>query len=854
MEHDLEREVRLHIELETEQNIRRGMTPEDAARKARIAFGGVDAHMEAVRDEHPLHLLDTLAQDLRYALRQIRRSPAFALTAVLVLSLGIGAATAVTTIVEHVLHRSLPYPDADRIVFVTEAGDKGDPMLTSWPNFADWREQARTVSRLSAFMTTPNDPMVVGGQPLRGSIQYVSADFFGLFGVAPVAGRVLRADENVPGGPQVAVISERLWRNYLASHPLDGTVTLNLLGAIYSVVGVLPAGFHVLDAADVWLGAGQGPVQVRGAGNYWVAGRLGPAASVQSAGRELDAIAGQLKKIHGDESVSSSVVITPLLDRVVAGARQPLLALLGAALFVLVVTAASIAMMQLARGASRDREMLIRTSLGASRSRIGRQLFTEQLVLAVMGCTGGIAIAAASVGAIRRYGAGLVPRLEEVRVDGWALLGALVMTALAAVLFGLVPMLRLIRRPVIGASAMAQARRSGGKLSVLVSVQAAVAVLLLTGASLLVTSLYRVLTVDLGYDRHGVVSVTVPLNGDRYNDLSQRIAMADRLRHSLGEIPGAGTVALSSQLPYQRGGNRGPILVPPFGDPNAQSSWASIATLRVVSENYFSVMGVPLLRGRMLGASDGPGTKSVVINRALAQKLWPGVDPLGRQLRALADQRGDTLTVVGVVADARDWRSADGSQQEIYLTIDELPQIAWQLNAVYRPSVDPVSTMAEAARKVRSLDPDIAPDIRTLDAAITESIADRRFIGGVVLVFAAVVLMLTIAGVFGSVAYAVERRTREIGIRMAIGATRREVWLLVQRGVLASALIGGAIGIVLSLESSRLLNSLLYGIGPRDPVALAVSMGLVGVAVAAAASIPALRATRIDPAIAMKSE
>jgi len=256
----------------------------------------------------------------------------------------------------------------------------------------------------------------------------------------------------------------------------------------------------------------------------------------------------------------------------------------------------------------------------------------------------------------------------------------------------------------------------------------------------------------------------------------------------------------------------------------------------------------------MLGASDGPGTKSVVINRALAQKLWPGVDPLGRQLRALADQRGDTLTVVGVVADARDWRSADGSQQEIYLTIDELPQIAWQLNAVYRPSVDPVSTMAEAARKVRSLDPDIAPDIRTLDAAITESIADRRFIGGVVLVFAAVVLMLTIAGVFGSVAYAVERRTREIGIRMAIGATRREVWLLVQRGVLASALIGGAIGIVLSLESRRLLNSLLYGIGPRDPVALAVSMGLVGVAVAAAASIPALRATRIDPAIAMKSE
>ena len=854
MEQELSREFQFHLDMEIQKNERSGLSADEARRQALLAFGGTDRHAEAVRDEHPLHLIDTLAQDLRYALRQLRRSPAFALTATLILSLGIGAATAVTTVVEHVLHRSLPYPGADRIVFVTEASDKGDAMLTSWPNFTDWRDRAHSVNGLSAFMTAANNPMTVGGQPMRGAIQYVSADFFALFGVPPLAGRVIRADENIPGGPQVAVISERLWRSRLASHPIDGTVTISLLGATYAVIGVLPGSFRVLDAADVWLGAGQGPVLVRGAGNYWVVGQLAGAATLTAARSELDGIASQLKREHGDESVSSSVVITPLLDRVVEGARQPLLVLLGAALFVLVVTAASIAMMQLARGASRDREMGIRTSLGAGQLRLVCQLMTEQLVLATLGCLGGVAIAFIAVGAVRRFGAGLVPRLEEVHLDGTALLVAIVATALAAVLFGLLPMLHLIRRPMLGTASMVRAGAAGQRFSVLVGVQAAVAVLLLTGAALLVTSLYRVLTVDLGYDRHGVVSVTVPLSSDRYNDMNQRVAAANRIRESLAQIPGAGPVALSSQLPYQRGGNRGPILVPPFGDPNAQASWASIATLRVISDNYFSVMGMPLLRGRALRETDGPQSRSVVINRSLADQLWPGADPLGKQLRALADQRGDTLTVVGVVADARDWRSAKGRQPELYVTVVQLPQSAWQLNAVFRPSGNGAVAMQEAARRIREIDSDIAPEIRTLDQAISESIADRRFIGGVVLAFAVVVLLLTVTGVFGSVAYAVERRTREIGIRMAIGATRREVWLLVQRGVLLSALVGGGVGIVLAIESSVVLSSLLYGVGPRDPVVLAVALLLVGLAIAMSASLPALRAARIDPAIAMKSE
>lgn len=854
VEQDLSREIDFHIAMETERNMALGLSREDAERKARIDFGGIERHSEAVRDEAPLRPLEDLLRDLRYAARQLRRSPAFALTAILVLALGIGAATAVATVVEHVLHRSLPFPDADRIVFLTEASDKGDPMLTSWPNFADWRDRARSVDHLAAFMTTSNNPVTIGDQPLRADFQLVSADFFALFGVQPIAGRLIRPDENAPGGPQVTVVSELLWRNYLGARPLDGATTVNLGGATYTVVGVVPAGFRVLDAADLWLPAGQYPIQVRGAGNYWVVGRLGPASTLVAAHSELDALAAQLKHDHGGESVSSSVVITPLLDRVVSGARQPLLILLGAALFVLVVTAASLAMMQLARGQSRAREMAIRTSLGAGRLRLVRQLGTEQLLLAALGCLGGIGLAAIAIGAVRHYGAGLIPRLDEVQVDWTVLLGAVAATALSLLLFGLVPVLRQVQRPVEGTALAVRAGGGRQRLSLLVGLQAAVTVLLLSGAALLVGSLYRVLTVDLGYHRHGLVSVTVPLTSGQYNDLSQRVAVAARIRQSLAQIPGAGAVALSSQLPYQRGGNRGPILVPPFGDPNAQSSWASIGTMRVVSENYFAVMGVPLLRGRMLRESDGPGSKSVVINRALAEKLWPGADPIGKELQALADQRGDTLTVAGVVGDARDWRSADGAQQELYLTIAQLPQIAWQLNAVFRPGGPAAGAMQEATRRIREIDPTIVPQVRTLDQAISESIADRRFIGGVVLIFGGVVLVLTITGVFGTVAYAVERRTREIGIRMAVGASRSRVWLLVQRGVLMSALIGAVAGVGISLEATRLLSSLLYGVGPRDPLALGAATVIAALAIAIAASIPALRATRIDPAIAMRSE
>ena len=857
VERTLDREMRFHLEMETENNRRAGMTPDEAVRQARIAFGGVERHREAVRDERGVRPLDDFVMDLRYGLRGLRRAPGFTTAAIVVLALGIGAATAVTTTVNHVLRGALPFRDPGRLVFVTEATQTGDAMLTSFPNFTDWRARAHSFASMAAFGPVSTTPVVLPTRAVRAQVQFVSRDFFRVFGVTPMLGRAIRPDENARGGPQVAVVSEKFWQSSLgAPHDLNG-VTVNLTGyGVYQVVGVMPAGFRVLEDADMWVAGEPFAINVRGAGNYWVVGRLADRASLDGARREMDGLAASLKQQYGDQSVSSAVFAQPLLDRVVGNARRPLLMLLVAGVFVLIVTCVSVAMMQLSRTASRQREIGIRTTLGAGRLRLARQLVTEQLTLAALGCGAGLLVAWAAVAATRHFGAGVLPRVDTLAVDPAMLGVAATATVVAVVLFGAAPVVRLLRRPTTVASDTVRAAGSqrAGRGNALIGAQAAVTVVLVVGAALLVRSVYNVLTANLGYDRQGLVSVNVPLYDARYNRMPVRIATAERLRASLAAIPGVDQVALTSQLPYQTGGNRGPILVPPFGDPNAQSSWSGIAALRVVTPNYFSVMHTPLLQGRMLNESDRDSARTVVINQSLAEHLWPGQPAVGNRLRALADPRGDTLTVVGVVADARDWASAPGRQPELYVTLWQRPENAWQLNAVVHTRGDPAALIPEIGRRVRDIDPSLAPAARTLDDALNAAVADRRFVAGVLLAFALVVLALTVAGIAGSVSYTIQRRTRELGIRLAIGASRGGVWLLVQRGVLMSAAIGGAIGLLAALEMGRLVSSLLYGMTARDPFALVVAASITMVAVAAAASLPALRAMRIDPASAIRLE
>jgi putative ABC transport system permease protein len=847
-------EVAFHLEKQTEKLIASGLDPIDARQQALRDFGGVSRWRQETRDETRGKPLNDLVMDVQYAWRRICRAPGFSLVAIAITAIGIGAATSAATVAQHVLYRALPFPDADRLVIVSEATAKGDGMLVSFPNFESWREQSRTMTSMAAIATLSNQPLIAGASVFRGRIQVVSREFFDTFGIRPIAGRTIRADENAAGGPNVAVVSEGLWRSYLGARAIDSSLTLKLLGQTYAVVGVMPGDFNVLAKADVWLAGEVSPVRVRGAGNYQVIGRMTTTATEESARRELNAIAASLKAQYGDESISSAVVMRSLLDEVVDTARKPLLILLGAALFVLVVTAASVAIMQLARSASRDREIAVRRALGASAFRLARQVVTENLLLAVLGSTGGVMLAWMLLGLVRRYGKDLIPRVGEVQPDLFLLTVAVAAGVLTVVASGLGPVLRVARGSApVGDSLRTRAVRSRGG-NVFVGMQAAVSVLLLVGASLLTRSIYNVLSADLGYDREQVVTATVPLASSAYNEVTSRVAAAERIRSLMVTIPGVQETALSSHLPWQRGGNRGPIMIPPFGDAKLQSSWASIASLRVISPNYFTTLRIPVLQGRALNDADDASSRNIVVNASLAKKLWPGQSALGRELRALVDASGKTFTVVGVVADARDWRSANGEQQELYLTIAQQPQAAWQLNVVMRTNASPSAVVAESMRRFREVDAELSPVVASMDDSISDTIADRRLIAGIILTFTTVVLLLTVAGVFGTVAYTVDQRRREIGIRMAIGATRREVWLMVQRGILVASVTGCAIGMLVAFQAGQVLESLLYGVTQRDPMVFVVSGVIASAAIAFAAAIPAFRASRIDPTVAIRAD
>lgn len=853
---ELDREISSHLAMETDHQQTRGIDAAEAERRARVAFGGVERFKEAVRDERGVRPLEELAGDIRYALRGLRRAPAFAAAAIFALATGIGAATAATAIVANVLARPLPYPESARLAFITEATDRGDPMLTSFPNFDDWRTRAKSFSGIGAFSSADNTPVVAGSDAARARVQQVSRELFAVLGTQPILGRTFLPDENRRGALPLAVVSEPFWREHFGSGATPGTATLQLYGATFTIIGVMPAGFRVDDDVDIWTALERSPVMVRGAGNYWVVGRLANGKTLADARREMNVIAAGLKHEYGDASVSSRVQLTSLLDRIVGDSRIPLLMLFGAAALVLIATCASTAMMQLARGASRESEMGVRTALGAGRMRLVRQLITEQLTLAALGCAAGIAVAYGAIGLARVYAAGTLPRLDEVRLDGGVIALSIAVGTLTVVLFGLGPVLRLLRRPTAGVTMSLRGANAGNRrrFSVLVGAESAMTVALLVGSALLLRTVYKVVSADVGYDRRGLVSANLPFVGAQYRDLAERISTADRIGTSLRAVPGVQAVAFTSALPTDRGGNRGPILVPPFGDPLAQKSWASIAALRVVSPNYFQTLGIPLAEGRLLDETDRAQSKVVVINRALAAKLWPHADPIGKTLRALVDQHNDTLTVVGVVGDARSWRSGPGTQQELYVTLWQRPENAWQLNAVLKVAGAPEQVVGATRERIRAIDPTIAPVIRTFDETVANSIRDKRFVAGVLVAFAAVVLLLTITGIFGSVSYSVAQRRREIGIRMAIGASRSEVWLLVQRGIVLSALVGCAVGIVLAFTMGSVTSSLLYDMTARDPAAFIAAAAVAIVATIIAAGIPAYRATRMDPAVSIRTD
>ena len=864
VEREMDEEMRFHLEMEVEDRVRSGMPPAEARRTALRDFGGVERFKDEARDVRGIGVMEALAHDVRFTLRTLRKSPGFTAVAVLTLALGIGANTAVYSVVNGTLLRPLPYPGADRVVVLREMDDKRAEMAVTGGNFLDWRQANRTFQAMAVHWNPEFVPMMTilgANTAVRTRVTGVSGDFFRVMGTVPSRGRGFVAEESREGGRRAMVVSHSFWRSHLGSDPNVLGRVLDSEGDPFEIVGVMPAGFAYPADTDLWVPLERdGIVEGRTAHNYAAVARLRPGVSVAQAERDLDRITAGLKERHGSAMDAVGARVERLQEVLVGDLRLPLLLLLGASALVLLVACTNLASTSLARGAGREREIAIRASLGASRRRLVRQLLTESLVLSLLGAAAGLGAALLVLRGLVAVGPRALVATGGIGLDA-RVLGFTLATALATtLLFGLVPAFRGSR------GELGEALRSGGRGNAgghrgrvwggLVGVEVAMAILLLVGSGLLLRSFRQVLGVDTGFDPRQVLTIDVSLPDSRYPEDPGKAAYYQRLLGDLEQIPGVEAAGLIQHLPLGGMAHNGSFDVEGRGDSHAAGVHPGY---RVASAGYFAAMKIPLLRGRLFGPGDHAGTPDVaVVNRSLAEKLWPGGDPIGKRVRNLANDSwiypDRWITIVGVAGDVRHGGLLSEAEPEIYVHYLQRPNRAQSSVVTLRTSVPPASVVGAARARIAALDPEVPAEFATMSARVVESVADRRFTMLVLGAVAAVALLLAAVGIYGVVSYSVARRAREIGIRLALGAPPGSVRALVQRGAMRTALAGMAAGIVGAILLSRLLRGLLYGVSPTDPATFAaVVVVLTGVAWLAS-YIPARRTTRVDPIVTMRTE
>jgi putative ABC transport system permease protein len=809
-------------------------------------------------------LLDGTRRNFGYALRTLVRSPGFALVALVTLALGIGADTAIFSVVDGVLLQPLPYSQPDRLVSVLEAKNHGGAMRVAWPNYRDWREDSKSFTGLAAL--TPFDATVLGGvEPVKASTTLVAADYWKVFPVRPVRGRLTVPSDHVAGAAPVVVVSRSFWMNELGGRPLHA-LDLQLLGEHARVVGVIPDGSAYPAKTQIWAPAEpMGTSPSRTSHNWYVVGRLAPGVSTERAGQDVDAITKRVvAPLVGEEDpdfLATGAVVTPLLDRVVGDVKGPLFLLLGAAVLVLLVACTNLASALLARGTTRTREMAVRASLGAGRGRIVSQLLTESLVLALLGAAGGVGIAYAVVTAIRHAAPAFLPRAAAVSISPAVLLFAAAVAVATALLFGVYPAVRLSRTGSAAALRSARESGSGGGRTpiwrVLVGAEVATALVLLVGSGLLVRSFQALLDQDLGFDPGDVEVAELSLASSKYPDLADYTRFYGQLLARVGAMPGVASAGVLSSVPIQ---DYLPNAVLELdGDMSRKATGGYV----IASAGAFRALEVPLLEGRLFDERDGAGTGMVaVVNAAFARQAWPGQDPIGKQVNGggmdnFYPVRDRTFArVVGVVGDVRHLGVAEKAYPTVYFPYTQRPFVLQNGGSlvVKATSGDPGALAVSLRSAVRAVDPDVPIEMHSMREAVRRSLGERRFMTGVMEGFSLLALILSAVGIFGVVSYSVARRTREIGIRMALGAEPGSVLGMVVRSSMGMVGMGLIVGLAASLLLSRTLKAFLYGIGPTDPVALAGGIVLLAAAAFLASWIPARRGTRIDPTAAMHVE
>jgi putative ABC transport system permease protein len=795
--------------------------------------------------------------DLKFALRSLRKNPGFTLLAIAVMALGIGANTAVFSVVNAVLLKALAYRDPDRIVTLSSLWRKsGSHGQVSAPDFHDWHDQSTAFAAM-AYYDDDSTSVMSGGSAEYAHVAEVTPEFFQVFGVEPVAGRLFSPAELKPGSGGAVLISYSYWQSHFGANTNALGHPVRMLGKSFSIAGVLPPRFHFPNGTDLWLPANvvYPETESRSAHNYLVVGRLKPGVSLEQAQAQMTAVGARLEQQYPHSNGGKSVAVTRMRDEMVGNVQLTLYLLLGAVALVLLIACANVANLLLARATARTREMAIRAAVGASRGRIVRQLITESMVLALVAGAAGLLLAKWGSDALVALAPGNVPRLAESGIDGWVLAFTLGISVAASLLFGLAPALQISRVDLNetlkqGATRAVMGGKGGRMRAALVVAEVALSVVLLAGAGLLIRSFIALQNVSLGFRPEHVLVMESAVPASGLESARRATHFYKDLLADLATLPGVTAVG-GTRNPPATVYSDGSYFIDHVGELTTNTPGA---VLSVVTPGTFAALGIPLKRGRDFNEADtydAPFT--AIINEALARKSFPAQDPLGRMIYCGLDS-AKLMKIVGVVGDVRQYGPAKEPWPEIIMPYEQHPMPATALDIVVRASVPGSALWGPIQSKVRAHSAEVPVKFTTVEDLLSENTAAPRFRTLLLGLFAAIAVCLAMAGVYGVVAYTVGQRAGEIGLRMALGANTRDVLRLILRQGMALTGIGLAVGLIAAVAATRVIASMLFEVKASDPATYIGVAALLGLVSLAASYVPARRAARVDPASALRQE
>jgi predicted permease len=862
---EIEREMRSHVDLMTEANIARGMAPDAARTDAMKGFGDLTRMSERAYDVRASRWLDAMWQDLRFGVRTLFRNPGFAAVAVLTLALGTGATSSIFSFVYAVVLKPLPYPEPDRLVSVVEHRN-GVNMALSIPDYLDWRAAATSFEQLAAS-TSITANLTGRDDPERVTAERVSANYFEALGVPPALGRGFRWTDEPHGAPRVAVLGDGLWRRRFAADPRLVGQTIAINGEPHLVIGIMPphVSLRSTGGAQLWLPLRPTPqeLQLPGARFLGLTGRLRRGVTANEAQAELAEIARRLEKVRPQSNTNVTARVRSFHETVVSQVRDAAFILLAAVSVVLLIACANVANLLLARATRRQAEMSVRAALGASRFRIARQLLMESAVIGLAGAIAGLVFAYLMAGILRNALPAGIPRLDQTRVDVVVLGFTLAVSLVASLLFGVAPALRA-SRPDLQQSLRDESRSSGGLRrrrlsSIIVATEIALALVLLGAAGLLLRSFVHLQHVELGFDPANLVTARMNLPEARYARAPAVAAFYQDLAASLSHQPGVTAAAVASNIPLTGSGINIAMTIEGRPTPARVEDMPTVFS-RFVSADYFRTLGVRVVHGRDFSGADRASTPAVaILNGTAAERYWPGQNAIGQRVR-LDDDRGAAVEIVGVVTDVKHFGLARPSEPEVFMPLPQATPLHWQwlqrsMTAIARGSGDPAITADAIRQAVRTLDDQLPVyNVRSMEQLRADSIGDQRAGLALVGIFATVALVLSSVGVYGVMAVMVAGRSREIGIRLALGARARDVrWMILRDGAALTA-TGVGIGMFAAFGLMRMIDAMLFETPATDPLTLSAVAMVIATAAILACWVPARRSTRVDPVTALRAE